>query len=86
MMTGWWGRFSDAIKKFFGIPIHDKELFAVGNIAFVKCKICGNESFPWQVSPEVAAIWHRANPDAMDRLVEINERVKVTPGICNGYT
>jgi hypothetical protein len=52
---------------------HDKKLFCVGEIAFVKCTTCGHESIPWKVKPETAKEWHRTHPDAMKELLALEK-------------
>jgi hypothetical protein len=64
------------LKKLFGTHIHERELFLVGRIAFVKCVTCGDESIPWEVSQEKAdACTHRKYD--VKRLVEINNRLGI---------
>lgn len=60
----------------FNIHVHKREVFCVGQYAFVKCMDCGNESLPWSVSKKVAQEWKESHPDAIERLTKINERFK----------
>lgn len=58
-----------------GYHFHEKKLFCVGEIAFVKCKTCGDESIPWQVRKSIADDWHESHPNAMEELLEINNKL-----------
>lgn len=66
----------DWLKRILGIHSHERKVFCVGNIAFVKCVTCGMESIPWEVSREKAKAWRESYPNAIDDLVAIDERRK----------
>lgn len=64
------------IKSFFQRfkrPEHDRELFVVGQLAFVKCKRCGSESIPWVISKTKADQFRKDHPDNMELLKEIEK-------------
>lgn len=64
-------------KKTLGLHTHDRELFCVGNIAFVKCMDpkCGMESLPWEVSDAAAKAWAETNGHKLEKLYAL-ERIR----------
>lgn len=70
----------DKLKRFFGIHVHERKLFLVGNICFVKCVTCGDESIPWE--PPLIAVAAASDQHAGDvaELVKINEQIRLTLG------
>ncbi len=66
----------DRIKCFFGLHVHERRVFCVTGIAFMKCVTCGAESIPWFAPQEAADEWEKANPDAVTRLVEIEKKIE----------
>lgn len=70
-MTRW-----EKFLKWLGFHVHDRKLFCVNQIAFVKCidPTCGMESIPWEVSADKARDWHESHPDAMKELLAIKEK------------
>jgi hypothetical protein len=63
------------IKKFFKRkPLHDKQLYCTSNgYAFVKCKRCGSESIPWQVSLDKAKQFQIDRPEMYQELASIDK-------------
>lgn len=62
-------------KKIFKIHEHDKQVFCVGNIAFVKCMSCGDESIPWRVSESVAEKWRSVNEEKLTALYTFKRKI-----------
>ncbi len=54
---------------------HQRKVFCVGEIAFVKCTTCGAESFPWLVPKQIAKAWQDVHPEALSELVAIEKAV-----------
>lgn len=69
-------KFKSWLKKVFKIHEHDRKTFCVGQIAFVKCITCGDESIPWEVTKKVADAWHESHPKAMEELLEIKNKLE----------
>lgn len=66
----------DRIRKFFGLHVHERKVFCVGNLAFVKCVTCGHESIPWEVPEKTAKDWRRSHPNAIAELKTIQSRLR----------
>jgi hypothetical protein len=62
----------EKLMRFFGMHVHERKIFCVGEVAFVKCVTCGDESIPWRVPKEVADAWHETHPEAMPQLEAMN--------------
>jgi len=69
-MTIW-----DKIKRFFGMHVHERKLFMVGDICFVKCVTCGMESIPWKPPLKAVRAARQQHAGDIDELVEIGKRI-----------
>lgn len=70
-LTGWrkwWA--------WLGFHVHDPRVFCFGNIATVKCTLCGMESIPWEVTEDKALAWREAHPNAAEEYNEIDRRIR----------
>lgn len=59
-----------------GFHVHIRDLYLVGQYAFVKCMDCGGESLPWEVPLHMAEASKQYHIDDVSTLVAIDKRVK----------
>lgn len=64
------------LKRVLRIHTHERRVFCVGNIAFVKCVVCGFESEPWEVPDVIAQRWTDAHPNSVAELIELEKKLK----------
>jgi hypothetical protein len=67
----------DVTRRKLGLHVHERKVFCFGEIAFVRCMTCGDESLPWRVSSKTAKAWDEGHPQAMEEYLASQRQVRL---------
>lgn len=57
---------------------HDRFTYVTeNNLCVVKCFICGSESMPWRVKPEIGKAFRESHPDQFKKVAQADENAKM---------